>query len=46
MQPTGRLGPQGDQIVVAVDHHPDHRGVILEAHRPEPAVPQPGFVDW
>jgi hypothetical protein len=29
MQPTGRLGAQRDQIVVAVNHHPDHRGVIL-----------------
>jgi hypothetical protein len=42
MQPTGRLGAQRDQVVVAVDHHPDHRGVVLHPHRPEPAVPQPG----
>jgi hypothetical protein len=41
MQPTGRLGTQRDQIVVAVDQHPDHRGVVLHPHRPEPAVPQP-----
>jgi hypothetical protein len=42
MQPTGRLGAQGNQTVVAVDHHPDHRGVILHPHRRESAVPQPG----
>jgi hypothetical protein len=42
MQPTGRLGAHSHQIVVAVDQHPDHGGVVLHPHRPQPAVPQPG----
>jgi hypothetical protein len=36
------LGAQGHQIVVAVDQRPKHPGVVLDPHRPHPAVPRPG----
>jgi hypothetical protein len=42
MQPTGGRGAQRHPIVVAVDHHPGHRGVVLHPHRPQSAGPQPG----
>lgn len=42
VQPERRLGAQPGEVVVAVDHHPHHRGVILETHRAQTALAQPG----
>jgi hypothetical protein len=43
MQPTGSLGTQCHQIVVAVDHHPDHGGVISRRTARSPQCRNPAM---
>jgi hypothetical protein len=38
MKPAGRLGAETGEVVVAIHQHPDHRAVLIDADRSQPAM--------
>jgi hypothetical protein len=42
MESAGGLGAEAGEVVVAIHQHPDHRAMVIDADRSQPAVAQSG----